>query len=94
MSVPNWFQNLSFPLLREVTDYIMLYETAGIISMAKLFPNLSVIRGNHLFKVSKSKFVYKRGEKEIVSRRKYFHELIYRWFSHHWVLMDKINRIF
>jgi len=44
------FQNLSFPLLREVTDYIMLYETAGIISMAKLFPNLSVIRGNHLFK--------------------------------------------
>ena len=52
MSVPIWFQNLSFPLLREVTDYIMLYETAGIVSMAKLFPNLSVIRGNHLFKVN------------------------------------------
>ena len=57
MSVPIWFQNLSFPLLREVTDYIMLYETAGIVTMATLFPNLSVIRGNHLFKVSR---IYKR----------------------------------
>ena len=63
MSVPVRFQNLSFPLLREVTDYIMLYETAGIISMAKLFPNLSVIRGNHLFKVNQNSDVKEEKKK-------------------------------
>ena len=65
MNVPIRFQNLSFPLLREVTDYIMLYETTGIISMAKLFPNLSVIRGNHLFKVNQKS--NKRGEGKLLA---------------------------
>ena len=46
------FKSVSFPHLREVTDYVMLYQTKNIISLATLFPNLAVIRGNNLFKVS------------------------------------------
>ena len=43
--------NISFPHLREVTDYVMLYQTKYITGLATLFPNLAVIRGNNLFKV-------------------------------------------
>lgn len=43
------FDELSFPQLREVTDYILLYRVYGMRSLANIFPNLSVIRGQHLF---------------------------------------------
>jgi Receptor L domain len=43
------FNGLSFPHLREVTDYILLYRVYGMHSLANIFPNLSVIRGQHLF---------------------------------------------
>ncbi|KAG8301028.1 hypothetical protein J6590_062769 [Homalodisca vitripennis] len=46
---PNEYDNLTFPELREVTGYILLYRVHGLRSLAKLFPNLSVIRGNELF---------------------------------------------
>ena len=44
------FRNYTFPLLVEVTDYIMFYRINGIRSLAQLFPNLAVIRGQNLFK--------------------------------------------
>ena len=43
------FENLTFPLLREITDYLLFYRVSGLLSLAKLFPNLSVIRGRNLF---------------------------------------------
>ncbi|XP_066996033.2 insulin-like peptide receptor [Anabrus simplex] len=43
------FANLSFPELREITGYLLLYRVNGLRSLSKLFPNLSVIRGNTLF---------------------------------------------
>ncbi|XP_015788259.2 LOW QUALITY PROTEIN: insulin-like peptide receptor [Tetranychus urticae] len=43
------FENISFPLLTEVTDYVLIFRVSGIITLAKLFPNLTVIRGQHLF---------------------------------------------
>ena len=46
------FYDMSFPELREVTDYVLLYQTNKIKTLTHLFPNLAVIRGNHLFKVS------------------------------------------
>jgi len=42
------FTNLSFPRLREITDYLLLYRVAGLRSLSTLFPNLSVIRGQFL----------------------------------------------
>ena len=45
--------NLTFPELREVTDYVALYQTKAITTLSTLFPNLAVIRGNELIKVSK-----------------------------------------
>lgn len=44
--------NISFPELREITDYVLLYQNPQIISLQQLFPNLVVIRGNHLIKAS------------------------------------------
>nr|NP_001138093.1 Insulin-like receptor, isoform B [Drosophila melanogaster]NP_001138094.1 Insulin-like receptor, isoform C [Drosophila melanogaster]NP_001138095.1 Insulin-like receptor, isoform D [Drosophila melanogaster]NP_524436.2 Insulin-like receptor, isoform A [Drosophila melanogaster]P09208.3 RecName: Full=Insulin-like receptor; Short=dIR; Short=dInr; AltName: Full=Insulin receptor homolog; Short=dIRH; AltName: Full=Receptor protein-tyrosine kinase InR; Contains: RecName: Full=Insulin-like receptor sub len=41
--------NRSFPKLTEVTDYIIIYRVTGLHSLSKIFPNLSVIRGNKLF---------------------------------------------
>ena len=43
--------NLTFPELREVTDYVALYQTKAITTLSTLFPNLAVIRGNQLIKV-------------------------------------------
>lgn len=43
------FNSLSFPDLREITDYVLLYRVYGLRSLAHMFPNLSVVRGQHLF---------------------------------------------
>ncbi|GBO12938.1 Insulin-like peptide receptor [Araneus ventricosus] len=43
------YDGLSFPELVEITDYFLLYRAFGLNSVGKLFPNLSVIRGNELF---------------------------------------------
>ena len=40
--------NMSFPRLREITDYLLLYRVSGLRSLSALFPNLSVIRGQFL----------------------------------------------
>lgn len=42
------FENLTFPELEEITDFFALYHVRGIRSLAKIFPNLRVIRGNTL----------------------------------------------
>lgn len=43
------FANLSFPELREITDYLLMYRVNGLRSLGQLFPNLAVIRGQNLF---------------------------------------------
>ncbi|XP_074599989.1 insulin receptor-like isoform X2 [Brevipalpus obovatus] len=43
------FENLTFPLLTEVTDYVLFFRAYGIRSLGSMFPNLSVIRGQKLF---------------------------------------------
>lgn len=40
--------NLTFPELREITDFMLLYEALPIKRLDQLFPNLAVIRGNRL----------------------------------------------
>ncbi|XP_055355657.1 LOW QUALITY PROTEIN: insulin-like receptor [Paramacrobiotus metropolitanus] len=42
------WENVSFPLLREVTDYVLLYRVTGVKSLQALFPNLAVIRGRSM----------------------------------------------
>lgn len=41
--------NYSFPALREITDYLLLFRVNGLQSTARMFPNLAVIRGRNLF---------------------------------------------
>ncbi|PSN49099.1 hypothetical protein C0J52_13643 [Blattella germanica] len=43
------YDGISFPQLREITDYLLFYRAAGLLSLGSLFPNLTVIRGNSLF---------------------------------------------
>ncbi|KAK2588363.1 hypothetical protein KPH14_004377 [Odynerus spinipes] len=42
------FQNFSFPGLREITGYLLLYRVYGLKSLSQLFPNLETIRGDIL----------------------------------------------
>lgn len=42
------FQNRTFPKLREITGYLLLYRVYGLKSLNHLFPNLEIIRGNIL----------------------------------------------
>ncbi|TGZ47902.1 insulin receptor isoform X1 [Temnothorax longispinosus] len=42
------FENVSFPELREITGYLLLYRVDSLKSLNKLFPNLEVIRGDIL----------------------------------------------
>ncbi|KAG7255081.1 hypothetical protein CRUP_020551, partial [Coryphaenoides rupestris] len=48
-TTPEDFRGISFPRLRVVTDYLLLFRVYGLESLADLFPNLTVIRGNNLF---------------------------------------------
>ncbi|XP_068158008.1 insulin-like receptor [Drosophila tropicalis] len=41
--------NTTYPLLTEVTEYIIVYRVHNLLSLSQIFPNLSVIRGNSLF---------------------------------------------
>ncbi|XP_075217094.1 insulin-like receptor [Lycorma delicatula] len=43
------YANISFPELREITGYLLLYRVNGLRSLSHIFPNLAVIRGNTLF---------------------------------------------
>ncbi|XP_033619429.1 insulin receptor [Fukomys damarensis] len=46
---PEDFRDLSFPKLVTITDYLLLFRVYGLESLRDLFPNLTVIRGSHLF---------------------------------------------
>jgi insulin receptor len=41
--------NFTFPELREITGYLLLFRVQGLRSLSRLFPNLAVIRGDTLF---------------------------------------------
>ena len=43
--------NVSFPQLREITDYLIVYESKDLPRLTHVFPNLTVIRGNQLVEV-------------------------------------------
>lgn len=43
------FNNYTFPKLREITGYLLLYRVFGLRSIGQLFPNLAVVRGQMLF---------------------------------------------
>uniref|UniRef100_A0A8C3B5X1 Tyrosine-protein kinase receptor n=1 Tax=Cyclopterus lumpus TaxID=8103 RepID=A0A8C3B5X1_CYCLU len=43
------FRGLSYPKLRVVTDYVLLFRVYGLEILSEIFPNLTVIRGNNLF---------------------------------------------
>ncbi|XP_074094296.1 insulin-like receptor isoform X1 [Cotesia typhae] len=42
------FEGLSFPKLREITSYLLLYRISNLRTLQNLFPNLEVIRGDKL----------------------------------------------
>lgn len=44
------YENLQFPLLTEITDFLLVYRVNGLKTLMKLFPNLRLIRGNTLIK--------------------------------------------
>lgn len=44
-----FFDKYSFPKLREVTNFVLLYRVEGLQSVGQLFPNLTLIRGRELF---------------------------------------------
>ncbi len=48
-ATPQQFANISFPLLTEITDYLLLFRISNLVSLGKLFPNLTYIRGRILF---------------------------------------------
>ncbi|KAK9870064.1 hypothetical protein WA026_006158 [Henosepilachna vigintioctopunctata] len=39
----------SFPALKEITGYLMVFVVANLYNLGDIFPNLMVIRGNILF---------------------------------------------
>lgn len=42
-------EHYRFPLLREITDFLIFHEVRNVSSVRNLFPNLTVIRGQQLF---------------------------------------------
>ena len=48
---PEEYERLHFPSLVEITDYLLIFEVRGLVSLRNIFPNLAVIRGEKLFPV-------------------------------------------
>ncbi|XP_022110931.1 insulin-like peptide receptor isoform X2 [Acanthaster planci] len=46
---PGDYDHLSFPKLREITGFFVLYRVSHLLTLRHLFPNLAVIRGDTLF---------------------------------------------
>ena len=46
---PSEYNQISFPDLVEITEYMLLYRVYGLKSLSQIFPNLAVIRGQTLF---------------------------------------------
>lgn len=42
------FENYTYPLLTEITDFFLLFRVRGLRSLGNMFPNLAVIRGHSL----------------------------------------------
>ncbi|XP_059149829.1 putative molluscan insulin-related peptide(s) receptor isoform X2 [Physella acuta] len=49
VATPNDYKGFSFPALREITEYLLLYRAYGLTTLRHLFPNLAVIKGHKLF---------------------------------------------
>ena len=49
---------LTFPNLREVTEYVVFYEAQNIVKLDQMFPKLAVIRGNKLLSVRKVMIIF------------------------------------
>ncbi|XP_017069856.2 LOW QUALITY PROTEIN: insulin-like growth factor 1 receptor [Drosophila eugracilis] len=43
------FSNYSFPLLTEITEFMIFTEVRGLTNITEMFPHLTVIRGHRLF---------------------------------------------
>ncbi|XP_038078912.1 insulin-like peptide receptor [Patiria miniata] len=43
------YDHLSFPKLREITGFFVLYRVSQLLTLRYMFPNLAVIRGDTLF---------------------------------------------
>ena len=48
-SVPDL--NVTFPELREITDYLVIYQSRALPRLTNILPNLAVIRGHKLLEV-------------------------------------------
>lgn len=60
----NGWANYSFPKLREITGYLLIFEVNKLPSLKNLFPNLAVIRGQELVDTH-SVVIYQTDLKEI-----------------------------
>lgn len=67
------YDKFTFPELHEITDYLLVYRLTGLTSLRRLFPNLTVIRGNSLF-VDYALVVYEMFDLKV---RKYFIALLF-----------------
>lgn len=43
------FNNITFPDLIEITDYLLVYQVEKLQNLGRIFPNLTLIRGQELF---------------------------------------------
>lgn len=43
-------QKLSFPLLTEITDFLIIYRVSNLKTVSQLFPNLARIHGQKLYR--------------------------------------------
>jgi len=46
------YRDFSFPDLREITGYLLLFSSSKIITLKHFFPNLAVIRGQELIETN------------------------------------------
>lgn len=89
------YDDMVFPELTEVTDYVLLYRVNGLKSVGKLFPNLRVIRGNrllHSYSFVVSEMMHLEVNSSQKNCRNYFIYKIVTFFIGNWSKIIVENR--
>lgn len=87
------YESLSFPNLREITEYMLIYRVTGLKTLRNIFPNLAVIRGNALVR-NNALVIFENKELEeigLIGLQKIVRGAVYIWRNNRLCYIDTIN---
>ncbi|OQV25442.1 putative Insulin receptor [Hypsibius exemplaris] len=87
------YDTLSFPNLREVTDFVLIYRVSKLRTLKNIFPNLAIIRGRKLIR-NNALVIFENNELEeigLIGLTRIVRGSIYIWRNNLLCYVDTVN---